>query len=174
MNLELLAERALGARDARLPRIAGDRHPQGAGQRFEDGLGNVVAVGAMMQDGVQVHQCVGGDGRPEFLNQFRVEVANLFGRKGHLPDKCHSTTQVDRSGDECFFHGQREVSIAVYAPFVTQGLLQTASKADPNVLDRVMLINVQVATGCDRQVEQTVPGEQCEHVIEKADTRGNL
>jgi len=133
-----------------------------------------VAVGAVMQDAVQIHECIGRNCRPEFLDQFTVKAANLFSWEGDFPHERHTTAEVDRGGYKCLFHGEREVAVAVDAAFVTQSLLQTASKADAHILDRVMLIDMQVAAGLDGQVEQAVSGEQGEHVIEEADARVNL
>src|SRR5262249_11280477 len=36
------------------------------------------------------------------------------------------------------------------------------------VLNRVMLVHVQIAGGLDRQVERAVPSEQLEHMVQKS------
>ena len=43
------------------------------------------------------------------------------------------------------------------------------AERDADVFDGVMLIDVEIAGGLDLQVEAAVPGDQVEHVIEKAD-----
>ena len=39
----------------------------------------------------------------------------------------------------------------------------------PDVFDRVVLIDVQIALGANRQIDRRVLGEQRQHVVEKAD-----
>ena len=45
---------------------------------------------------------------------------------------------------------------------------------DADVLDRVVLIDVEVAGRVQRQVEAAVPREQLEHVIEEADAGADV
>ena len=79
--------------------------------------------------------------------------------------------KVDGGRRQRLFHRQREVAIAADAGFVAEGLLHRLAQADADVLDRVVLIDVQIALGLDRQIESPVPREQLQHVVEKADAR---
>lgn len=133
-----------------------------------------MAVAAMMQYTVQVHQGIGSNRRPEFLDELAVKTTNFFSGECHLPDKRNSSAEVNCGGDKRLFHGQCEMTIAMNASFVSQCLLQAASKANSDVLHRMVLIHVQVTAGFDGQIEQAVSGEECEHVIEEADAGGNL
>ncbi len=56
---------------------------------------------------------------------------------------------------------------------VAQRLIDGLSQADPDILGRMMPVNVQVARARDRQVHERMPGKQLEHVVEKTDPRGN-
>ena len=40
-------------------------------------------------------------------------------------------------------------------------------KADAHVFHRVMLVDVQVPLGVDRQIDRRMPGQQREHVVEE-------
>ena len=57
---------------------------------------------------------------------------------------------------------------------VAQRPVDRLAQADPDVLGRVMAVDVQVAGAGDRQVHQGMPGEQLEHVVEKPDPRRDL
>ena len=48
------------------------------------------------------------------------------------------------------------------------------AERDADVLDGVVLIDVEVARGVQRQVEAAMPGEQLEHVVEEADAGANV
>ena len=50
-----------------------------------------MAVGAMMQQQMQIHQSIAADGRPELLNQLSIKLADLLRRKFHSIHKRHAT-----------------------------------------------------------------------------------
>ena len=43
-------------------------------------------------------------------------------------------------------------------------------EGDAHVLDEVVVIDFQVALGFDGEVEETVPGEEVEHVVKEGDS----
>ena len=155
-------------------RIGLDGHAQRPGGRLEDGLGDVVAVAAVVDHDVQVAQRVVREGLPEVGHQFAVELADLRRGKLGLEDEVRPAAEVHGRGDERFFHRQHEVAVAADARPVAQGLLHRLAQADAHVLDRVVLIDVQIADGLDRQVEGRVLGQQRQHVVEEAHAGGDL
>ena len=52
--------------------------------------------------------------------------------------------------------------------------LNRLAEADADVFDRVVLIDVQVALGADREVDHRVLRQQREHVVEEADAGGDV
>ncbi len=48
------------------------------------------------------------------------------------------------------------------------------AQRDAEILDRVMLIDVQIADGFDLEVERAMSREKLEHVIQKTDARAHL
>jgi hypothetical protein len=60
-------------------------------------------------------------------------------------------------------------------PAVAERLRETRlAERDADVLDRVVLVDVEVARGVQRQVEAAVPREQLEHVVEEADAGADV
>ena len=60
-------------------------------------------------------------------------------------------------------------------PRLSPSAFATASpSAMPDVLDRVMLIDVEIAVGAILEIEPAVPGDELEHVIEEADAGADL
>ena len=133
-----------------------------------------MAVGAMMQKQMKVHQGVAADGRPEFLNQLSIELADLLRWELDPIHKRHATTQIDRRCDQRLFHRQRHVTVASDPLLIAQRLVQAATKANPDVFDRVVMINVKVADGLNLKIEKSVPSKQGQHVIEETDPGGDL
>ena len=57
---------------------------------------------------------------------------------------------------------------------VAERLLEGLPEHEPDILDRVVIVDVDVALGLDRQVEEPVLGEQRQHVVEKRDPGADL
>ena len=77
--------------------------------------------------------------------------------------------QVERDDGQRLVHRHDEVAGAVDAAAIAQRLRHRFAERDAEVLDRVMLIDVEIAGGLDVEVEGAVPREQLQHVIEKPD-----
>src|SRR4051812_25721342 len=63
------------------------------------------------------------------------------------------------------------MAVATNASFIAKRLLHRLAQANAHVLDRVMLIDLQVALRLDLQIERPMPSEQLQHVIQKPDAR---
>ncbi len=60
--------------------------------------------------------------------------------------------------------------VAHDALLVAECLLERLSQCDTDILDRVVVVYVQVAAGADFEIEGTVPRDLFQHVLEKRDT----
>ena len=128
-----------------------------------------MAIATMMHDDVEVAQRICSEGLPEVFDQFAVEFADLLCRELGTEDHEVTAAEVDRGGDERLFHRKREMSVASNALLVTDCLLDRLAQADSDVLDRVVLVDVEVTVGSYLQVEYSVPREEFEHMVEEAD-----
>ncbi len=61
------------------------------------------------------------------------------------------------------------VGIAGDALHVAERLLHGLAERDADILGGVVIIDMQVALGLDRDVHAGMPGQQVQHVVEKAD-----
>ncbi len=77
-----MLEGFLGAGDASLSRVDFHGLAQGAGEGFEHGLGDVVAVAPVEELGVDVGAEVASDCAEEFLDEGEGEVGRVKGRLG--------------------------------------------------------------------------------------------
>ena len=66
------------------------------------------------------------------------------------------------------------MSVPAYALFVTDRLANGLTKADTDVFHRVVLIDFKIAIGANLEVEQSVAGQQIQHVIKETDSRLNV
>lgn len=117
---------------------------------------------------MHVHLAMRGRGLPEIGGQFRVEIPDAGRRHGHVPGPERTSTQVDGDGHESFIHRKDHVPIAAYSGLVAQGAVDRGAQANSDVLGRMVRIDVEIAFAGDHQIEQSVLGEQFEHVIKEA------
>ena len=85
-----------------------------------------------------------------------------------------ATAQVDRHHGERLVHRHDEIAGAVDALAIAERLQHRLAEHDADVFDRVVLIDVEIAGGLERQVEAAVTREQLEHVIEEADAGADV
>ena len=76
---------------------------------------------------------------------------------------------VHDGADERLVQRNERVAIAPDAGPIAQRLLDGQAEGDAGVLDRVVAIDVEVALGLDGEVQQRVPRERVEHVVEEPD-----
>ena len=67
-----------------------------------------------------------------------------------------------------------DIGVAHDAAQVAQSLAQGLSERDADILDGVMLVDMQIAFGCDLDIHQRMARQLVEHVVEKADAGRNL
>jgi hypothetical protein len=66
------------------------------------------------------------------------------------------------------------VPVASNAGFVSDRLSQRLPEADSDIFNRMMLINMQIAFGYNFKIKLAVVRQYLEHVIEKANSCGNV
>ena len=80
-----------------------------------------------------------------------------------------TAAQIDRGDRQRFVHRHHEVPGAVDAALAAHRGGHRLAERDPDVLNSVMLIDVQVAGGLHLEIEAAVARHEVQHVIEKAD-----
>ena len=65
-------------------------------------------------------------------------------------------------------------TVTPHALLVAQGLDECLAKRDAAILDRVVMIHLDVAVAPEVQVHRRVLREQRQHVVKERDTGGNL
>ena len=114
------------------------------------------------------------DGAEEFRYQFSIERTDLRRVKVKIVGQQAASAPVEGAGDQCLVHWDEGVAVACEARLVADGVSQGLSKRDADVFHGVVVVNVQVAGRLDTQVQQSMPGDVGEHVVEKADAGDDL
>ena len=118
--------------------------------RLEDRLADVVAVPPVVQQDVQVHPPVRRHGLPEVGHQLGVEVPDPRRRHRHVPGPVRPPAQVDGARHERLVHRQDHVPVAADARLVAQRPVDRRPRQMPDVLGRVVGVDVEVALARDR------------------------
>ena len=123
---------------------------------------------------MQVTLSLLSEGLPEVFRQLGIKVAQLRLWNVSVPDKVGPATEIDGCGRQRFIHGQRAVAITADACLVAQRLQHSLAQCNAGVFHAVMGINVQIALHLDIQIDERVPGQKMEHVIEEPDAGGDV
>jgi hypothetical protein len=70
-----------------------------------------------------------------------------------------ASAEINRDHSHGFVHGHEEVSGSKDAAFAAQSFIECLTKYDAYVLHRVVLIDIEIATGLELQIEAAMMGE---------------
>src|SRR2546426_397149 len=159
---------------ARDPGIDRHRLVQGLGQRLENGLHDVVRVPPIRHVDVQVHGRVRRQRLKEVLEEVQVEALDPPVRQLDVVDEIGPAAEVHRDLRQRLVQRHPGRPEAPDPRLRAQRLLERLAEDDADVLHRVVVVDVRVAAGLDRQVEEAVLGQQIQHVIKERDRRADL
>ena len=145
-----------------------------AGERFEGGLGAMMVVVAGEQADVQTEAAIGGEGLQQVRNHLGAQAADARAAQWQIDGRPATATQIDGHLRQGFIERHDGVAKAPDRPALAERLIERLSVADAYVFGRVVLVDVQIALGANGQIEAGMARKAIEHVIEKADARGDV
>ena len=110
----------------------------------------------------------------KFLHEHEIEIAHEHHRRLHVVHEAGPAAQVHDHARQRLVHGQVEKSVAADAGLGPERLFEGFSQHQADVLDRVVIIDGDVALRLHFEIEEAVLGEKREHVIEEWDARVDL
>ena len=154
-------------------RIDFHRHAQRPPKSLENGFNLVVRI--LAADVVDVHRDhrVIHKALKKFMEQIDVKVAYGTLDELHVVIEARTTGKIQHHPGKRLIKRNIRVAVATDAGLVER-LIQRLTQRDANVLNRVMGIDVQIASRPDRQVNQPVARNLIEHVIKKRQTGLNV
>ena len=118
---------------------------------------------------VEVEAAVVHERPEEVLEELRRQVPDALGAELDPEVEPGPAGQVHHRAGERLVERDVGVAEADDALLVAERLLERLAERDPDVLDRVVRVHVQVALAAHVEVEAGVGGERGEHVVEEAD-----
>jgi len=118
---------------------------------------------------VKTQAAVRNNRLPELLDQLRLQVTDAFPFHADPVNETGSPREVRDRPRKRLIHGEIGVREPRDSLFVSESLLQGRSETDPDVLNGMMCVDLEIAFAVNIQVEKTVAREELQHVIEKWD-----
>jgi hypothetical protein len=134
----------------------------------------MVVVVASQQTHMQRKAPVEREGLQEVRDHLATQAADGVAAKRQVDTGVGSTAEIDCHVRERFVEWDSRIAEPADAASFTQGLIQRLTERDADILGGVVLVHVQVAFGLEGEVETGVPREAVKHVVEKADTCGDV
>src|SRR4249920_4237817 len=113
----------------------------------------MMVVGAIQHLGMKRYTGIHREGLKPLLHKLGVKGTDLVTHELGLEDQERSARNVDRDSRQCFVHWYLHVGISRNALHITEGLLDGLSERDANIFGSMVMIDVQVALGLDRDVD---------------------
>ena len=141
---------------------------EGAPHRLERRLGDVVVVAACGLD-VQGEAALDGEALERVREQRQREPADAIAGERERDLGMRAADEVDRRGRARLVHRDRRGPYRVDADAAVERLPDRVAERGEHVLDRVVLVDLEVAARQQLEVEPAVEGEQRQQVVEEAD-----
>jgi hypothetical protein len=152
--------------------VAAQRRPQRAADALEARLDHVMRVLAAHRQVQRGAEAV-GERAEEMRHQFARQLADLFAAEAALEHEIRRGP-TGRARPALRSHPSPAGSRSGRCRPCHPGLAQRLPYRQRAVLDRVVLVDVQIAAAAQPQRKAAVLGELLEHVIEEADAGGDV
>src|SRR3990172_4581425 len=133
-----------------------------------------MAVAAAEEVEVEVEATVVGERPEEVLEELGRHVTDPPGAEDDAEMQPGPSGEVDHAAREGLVEGAVGVAEAGDPRLVPERDLEGLAEGDPDVLHRMMGVDVQVPPAAQLEIEPGVRGERREHVVEEADARRHL
>ena len=163
------SERTLGGPHAGYARIEPGRHVERLRERLEGGLGDVVVISTGDHMEMKIHLRGVGDRVEELADHLGVHLPDLRDREGDVGGEVGPAREVHRAEDQGLVHREGKAAVAADPGLVADRLADRGAEHDPDILDRVVGVDGEVAPACAGEVEEAVAREAVQHMVEEAD-----
>src|SRR5258708_756897 len=114
------------------------------------------------------------EGFEQIVYKLRLQIANTQSADLGINYRRGASSEIHRGQTERFVHWHDKITGAQNAAAIAQSTIKNLTQRDPNILNRVMLINIQVALRRQFQIEASMSSKELHHVVEETDACGDL
>ena len=124
---------------------------------------------------MEIHSGIHGNRAQEFFDELKRKRRPDRGHiGGGVVSQKWPPAQIHDRANERLVHRHIEKSVAADPGLVAKGFGDRLPKQNAGVLDRVVIINLDVALRRQLEIEQTMLGEESEHVVEERNPCGDF
>lgn len=162
------------------------RFREGPSESFENRFGDMMRLISIEKLDMDVRTRRIGEGLKEFPKEVDVEIAHVRGRRRHLVAQKAPVPEIKNTATEAFVHGEEKKAVPANAGLVSKSLPDRFPKGNTGILNKVVIIDSEVACRLQTQAHAGMVGKKIQHVIEegnsgfngnpsliKVDTQGN-
>src|SRR5262245_59202649 len=128
----------------------------------------MVRVPAVCQIHVQIESAMGDEGLEEVFEEPEIEGFDLSIWHRHVVDEVGPAAEINCNLRQCFVERNRSKSKSLDPCLFAQGLMQGLAHDDANILHCMVFVDIDVALGLNRQIKETMFGQEFKHVVEEA------
>ncbi len=144
-----------------------------AGKRLEDRLRHVVGVAPVENLHVDIRGGVDGKTTQKFLHQLEGKKADRLHAARRAVLQVRPPAEIDHRAAKRLVHRNMRGPVPADAALVAKRPGKRTAQRDADILDSVVKIDLDIPVGHDLQVEEAMPREEREHVVEERNLRGN-
>src|SRR5689334_7819306 len=100
---------------------------------------------------------------------FSRHITNLITGELRIPYDPVPATKINEDLGLAFIHWQGK-AITLYSPLVSKGFSDCFSQCNTCVFNRMMFVNMQVALRINGKINQTMPRNLLQHMIEETES----
>ena len=134
----------------------------------------MVRVAALGHVEVQVHAELIAEGEKKIVDQFGRKGANPLLLDRQVVGQKGPSAEIDDAVHQGFVERYAGFAKAANAALIAQRSAKRLAQRQADIFNRMMIVNLDVARGLERQIKEAVPGEQLQHMVEKGHPGGNL
>jgi hypothetical protein len=126
------------------------------------------------QPHMQGKPAVDGERLQQVRDHLAAQAADVLAPERQIDAGVGTATQVDRDLGQCFVQRHGGITEPANASAFGKGFVEGLAERDADILGGVVLVDMQVTIGFDRQVETRVARKAIEHVVQETDTSGDI
>src|SRR5690606_5977962 len=167
----LNSEYALGRRNyAFAAGVKLKSHAQGTAKGLENGLALVVRVLALEVVDMQGDQRVISKALEKFPCQVDIEATDVRAGKGYVVEQARATGEINHHPRKGFIQRHIGVPITAHAGLVSGCSGKGLTQCDADIFDRMVVVNVNITIAMDVEIDEAMPGDLVQHVVQKGYT----
>ena len=134
----------------------------------------MVRVAALGHVEVQVHAQLVAEGEKKIVDQFGRKCADPLLLDRQVVGQKGSSAEINDAVHQGFVERYAGFAKAATAALIAQRGAKRLAQRQADIFNCMMIVNLDVARGLERQIKEAVPGEQLQHMVEKGHPGGNL